>query len=140
MGQVAFMSPSVFNYYPSDYIVPGTTFNGPEFGLLTTGTAVSRINFANTIIFNGVPINAERRVTSGTSVGFTDLQAIAETDPSLNELMDVLNLRMMHGTMSVQMRNTILNAVLTVPASNPLLRVKRAVYLVATSSQYQIQR
>jgi uncharacterized protein (DUF1800 family) len=140
MGQVAFMSPSVFNYYPADYIVPGTTFNGPEFGLLTTGTAVSRINFANTIVFDGVPVNFERRVTSGTSIGFTDLQAIAETDPSLNELMDVLNLRMMHGTMSAEMRNTILSAVLTVPPSNPLLRPKRAVYLVATSSQYQIQR
>jgi hypothetical protein len=28
----------------------------------------------------------------------------------------------------------------TVPAFNSLLRAKRAVYLVATSSQYQVQR
>ncbi|HEX6127147.1 MAG TPA: DUF1800 family protein [Pyrinomonadaceae bacterium] len=140
MGQTAFMSPSVFNFYPPDYIVPGTTFNGPEFGLLTTGTSVSRINFANTLIFNGVNLNTERRVTSGTSISVADIQALAESDPTGNDMMDVLNLRMMHGTMSPQMRSTILNAVLTVPASNPLLRAKRAVYLVATSSQYQIQR
>ena len=140
LGQVVFMSPSVFNFYPPDYIVPGTSFNGPEYALYTTGTAVSRINFVNTLVFNGIPINEERRVTAGTSLGFADLEAIAAADPSGNDLMNVLNIRMMHGTMSQQMRSTILNAILTVPASNPLLRVKRAVYLVATSSQYQVQR
>ena len=140
MGQTVFMSPSVFNFYPPDYIVPGTTFNGPEFGLLTTGTAVSRINFVNALIFKGIAVNVDRRVTAGTSVSLEDLRAIAEADPTGNDLIDVLNLRMMHNAMSPQMRATILNAVLTVPASNPLLRAKRAVYLVATSSQYQIQR
>ena len=140
MGQVAFMSPSVFNYYPPDYVVPGTSINGPEYALFTTGTAVSRINFINALVFNGVPVNPERRVTAGTSLGFADLEAIAAADPTGNDLMNVLNIRMMHGAMSQQMRSTILNAILTVPASNPLLRVKRAVYLVATSSQYQVQR
>jgi uncharacterized protein (DUF1800 family) len=140
MGQVAFMSPSVFNFYPPDYIVPGTSFNGPEYALYTTGTAVSRINFVNALVFEGVPLNTERRVTAGTSIGLTDLQAIIAADPSGNDLMDVLNIRMMHGTMTPQMRATILNAVLTVPEANPLLRAKRAVYLVATSSQYQVQR
>ena len=140
MGQVAFMPPSVFNFYPPDYIVPGTSFNGPEYALYTTGTAVSRINFVNTLVFDGVPLNTERRVTAGTSLGFADLQSIVAADPSGNNMMDVLNIRMMHGTMSPQMRATILNAVLAVPASDPLLRVKRAVYLVATSSQYQVQR
>ena len=140
MGQVAFMAPSVFNYYPPEYIVPGTTFNGPEFNLFTTGTSISRLNFVNALVFNGVPLNAERRVTTGTSLGFDDLQSIIAADPTGNDMMDVLNIRMMHGTMSPQMRATILNAVLTVPASDPLLRAKRAVYLIATSSQYQVQR
>ena len=140
MSQIAFVAPSVFNFYPPDYIVPGRSFNGPEFAIYTTGTAISRINFLNTLIFNGIPLNAERRVTAGTSLGFADLQAIAAADPTGNDLMDVLNARMMHGTMLPQMRSTILNAVLTVPESNPLLRAKRAVYLVATSSQYQVQR
>jgi len=140
MGQVVFMSPSVFNYYPPEYIVPGTTFNGPEFSLFTMGTSISRINFVNTLVFNGVPLNTERRVTAGTSLGFADLQAVAEADPSCNQLMDVLNIRMMHRSMTPEMYLTILNAVRTVPESNPLLRVKRAVYLIATSSQYQVQR
>ena len=68
------------------------------------------------------------------------MQAFAEADRVGNRLMDTLNLKMMHGTMTAQMRGTIQNAVLTVPASNPLLRAQRAVYLVVTSSQYQVQR
>jgi len=115
MGQIPFMSPTVFNFYPPGYIVPGTSFNGPEFSLFTTGTAMSRINFVNTLVFNGIPINEERRVTLGTSISVADIQALAEADPSGNQMMDILNIRMMHGTMSQQMRSTILNAVLTVP-------------------------
>ncbi len=140
MGQVAFMSPSVFNFYPPDYIVPGTTINGPEFGLFTTGTSMARINFVNTIFFNRIEPNAERFVTVGTSTGLSELQAHAEADPSGGQLVDALNTKMMHGTMSPQMRATILGVVQSVPASDALLRAKRAAYLVASSSQYQIQR
>lgn len=140
MGQIAFMSPSVFNFYPPDYIVPGTTFNGPEFGLFTTGTSIARINFANKIFFDRIEINAERRVTAGTSIGLSELAAHASADSTGEQLMHVLNTRMMHGTMTSEMRSTILNVVQTIPASNPQLRAKRAAYLVATSSQYQVQR
>ena len=140
MGQIAFMSPTVFNFYPPDYIVPGTSLNGPEFALFTTGTAVARANFANTLIFNRINVNSNNRVTLGTSLSLAEMQAFAEADETGNTLMDALNTKMMHGTMSAQMRSTIQNVVLTIPASNPLLRAQRAIYLVATSSQYQVQR
>jgi uncharacterized protein (DUF1800 family) len=140
MGQTAFMSPTVFNFYPPDFVTPGTTFIGPEFALFTTGTSVTRINFGNTMIFNRINPSVERFVTSGTSISLEEMRALAEADPSGNQLMDILDRRMMHGKMSAQMRSTILGVVQTVPESNPLLRAQRAVYLVATSSQYQVQR
>jgi len=140
MGQTAFMAPTVFNFYPPDFVSPGTSFVGPEFGLYTTGTAVTRINFGNAIFFGRIDVNAERRVTAGTSVSLAEMASFAAADPTGNQLLDMLNLRMMHGTMSPQMRSTILGVVATVPESNPLLRAQRAVYLVATSSQYQVQR
>lgn len=140
MGQIALMPPSVFNYYPPGYIVPGASFNGPEFSLYTTGSAIARVNFVNTIVFNGIPINPEARITQGTSLSFADLAAISAGDPTGNTLMDVLNIKMMHGTMSPLMRGMILSVVLSVPDWAPQLRAKRAVYLIATSSQYQVQR
>jgi len=47
---------------------------------------------------------------------------------------------MMHGTMSDEMRSSIETAVSAVSSSNSLLRARQALYLVATSSQYQVQR
>ncbi|HEY8563411.1 MAG TPA: DUF1800 family protein [Pyrinomonadaceae bacterium] len=140
MGQVVFMAPSVFNFYPPDYVVPGTSFKGPEFALYTTGTAVTRANFANTIIFSRISVNPERRVTAGTSIDLAEMQSFAQADPSGDLLLEMLDLRMMHNIMSPQMRETIRNVIQTIPASDPLLRARRAVYLVATSSQYQVQR
>ncbi len=140
MGQIAFMSPTVFNYFPPDYIIPATTINGPEYGLYTSGTSIARANFVNQIIFNRININPAQRVSLGTSISLADLQTLTEEDETCNFLMDELNTRLMHGTMSAQMRNTIRTAILTVPPSNPLLRAQRAVYLVVTSSQYQVQR
>ncbi|MEO7672984.1 MAG: DUF1800 family protein, partial [Pyrinomonadaceae bacterium] len=45
MAQSAFYSPTVFNYYSPEYKIPGTTLLGPEFNLMTTGTAIARANF-----------------------------------------------------------------------------------------------
>ena len=134
MGQSAFLSPTVFNYYTPDYTVPGTALNGPEFGILTTGTAVARANFVNNVVFSRVTVG------TGTGIDLSEMQALATADASGNQLLDALNTKLMHGTMSAQMKNTILTAVQAVAATDPLTRARTAVYLVASSSQYQVQR
>lgn len=139
MGQNTFNSPTVFNYYSPDYTVPGTALNGPEFGIMTTGTAVARANFMNTFVFgkvNGGSTNAP----FGTSIDLSEMQSLASADSTGGQLVDALNTKLMHGTMSSQMRSTIITAVQAAASSNPLLRAQTAVYLVATSSQYQVQR
>ncbi|HEX8288784.1 MAG TPA: DUF1800 domain-containing protein [Pyrinomonadaceae bacterium] len=137
-GQNIFYSPTVFNYYPPDYVVPGPGLNGPEFATLTTGTAISRANFINTVIFNNIKPDANTSI--GTSINLSEMRFIASTDFTCNRLIDALNEKMMHGALTEQNKATILNAVRTVPRTNPLLRAKMAVYLIATSSQYQVQR
>jgi hypothetical protein len=42
--------------------------------------------------------------------------------------------------MSAQMKTTIMTAVNTVAATDTLGRVRAAIYLIATSSQFQVQR
>lgn len=138
MGQNVFNSPTVFNYYSPEYIVPGTALNGPEFGIMTTGTTIARANFINTMAFSRIA--AGGNAPTGTALNLAEMQALATSDTTGNQLMDALNQKMMHGTMSAQMRSTILTAVLAVASNNPLQRVQQAIYLVATSSQYQVQR
>ncbi|MEZ5425177.1 MAG: DUF1800 domain-containing protein [Pyrinomonadaceae bacterium] len=138
MGQNPFYPPTVFNYYPPDYIVPGTALNGPEFGLMTTGTAIARANVGTILAFANIPTS--RDVPLGSSIDLTAITQVAQNDPTCNQLMDELNRRMMHGAMSQSMRDTILTAVLAVPEAAPNFRAQTAIHLIATSSQYQVQR
>jgi hypothetical protein len=46
----------------------------------------------------------------------------------------------MHNTMSPLMRGVVAQAVSSIPATSALLRAQTAVYLVTTSSQYQVER
>lgn len=136
MGMDIFRPPSVFSYFSPGTVVPGTAgVRGPEFGSFSTSTSLRRINFVNTIVFSGIPVSAN--APSGTSLDLSPLQALSG-DPT--QLVDWLNVLMMHGSMSAPMRDSIIGAVSAVPATNTLKRARTAVYLVATSSQYQVER
>ena len=139
MQQIPFQSPTIFNYFPPDYVIPGGSLRGPEFAIMTTGTAVQRANFMNTIVFNKVNTSVPN-IPSGTSIDLSELVAASTADPTGNRLLDVINWKILHGTMSTSMRNTILPVVTAVASSNPTSRAQQALYLVATSSQFQIQR
>ena len=135
VNQDVFNPPTVFNYFPSDYLAPNTQVLGPEFGTVTTVTALRRANIANTLIFNKIPVSANS--PQGTSIDFSVLLSISNNPPALVKELDRL---LMHDTMSAQMNTSILNAVNAVPATNALLRVQTALYLVTTSSQYQVEQ
>jgi uncharacterized protein (DUF1800 family) len=139
MGQTPFRSPTVFNYFPPEYLVPGTTLNSPEFAILNTGTTVQRANFLNTMVYSRIT-GGSLNIPNGTSINFADMQAFAAADASGNQLLDALNNKMMGGSMSAAMRSSILPAVVAIPSTNPASRTQAAIYLIATSSQYQVQR
>jgi uncharacterized protein (DUF1800 family) len=138
VGQDSFRSPTVFNYYSMDYVLPGTALDGPEFNLLTTGTAIGRTNIGNTLTFSRINVSAD--APNGTSIDLNEMTQLAQNDPTGNQLMDALDRKLMHGTMPTVMRNTILTAVMAVSSATPIARAQQAIYLVVTSSQYQVQR
>jgi uncharacterized protein (DUF1800 family) len=136
MGQDVFKPASVFSYYPADFLVPGSTDqHGPEFGILSATTALKRANFVNTMVFNS--ISTSNNAPDGTSLDLAKLQALSANPESL---VTELNRTLLHGSMSSEMRAAIVTAVNAVSSSNPLLRAQQALYLVATSSQFQVQR
>jgi uncharacterized protein (DUF1800 family) len=139
LGQNVFNSPTVFNYYQPTYVVPGTTILGPEFGIYTTGTSIGRANLFATYAFNGLAISLPDR-PAGTKLNLADVQAASAADATGNQLLDLLNTRMLHGTMSAQMRSVILPAITAISSANSLQRSQTAIYLVATSPQFQVQR
>jgi len=136
MGMDVFRPPSVFSYFsPSGGVPGGGGLRGPEFGLLSTSTAPARLNFVNTMVYSR--INVSTNAPAGTSIDVSPLQALASNPEAL---VEELNQRLLHGTMTAPMRASVRDAVNTVSANDALRRVRTGVYLVLTSSQYQVQR
>ena len=148
LDQDVWNPPTVFNYYPMDYIIPNTPLAGPEFQIFSTGTALKRPNLvnqfapANSTASGGVNAiaGAASSVPCGTRIDLTRLQNLAAADTTGETLADALNRELMNGSMSSQMRQQVLNAVTAVASANTLKRARTALYIVATSPQYQVQR
>ncbi len=136
MGMDLFRPPSVFSYFSPSSGVPGTSgVRGPEFGVLSTSTALRRANFVNTMVFGTIAVGANS--PTGTSLDLAALQALASAPDQLVQRLDV---QLLHGTMSTAMRDAIVRAVTAVNPNNPLKRARTALYLVASSSQYQVEK
>ncbi|MEZ5308188.1 MAG: DUF1800 domain-containing protein [Pyrinomonadaceae bacterium] len=142
MGQFPFYANTVFNYYTPNYIVPGTSLLAPEFGIMNTGTAIQRTNM--TTIMSFVNIDPDPGATwptpVGSSIDVNDLIQLSSEDPTGNSVVDELDRRLMHSTMSPEMRQSILTAMAPIAQFDHNFKVRTALFLIASSSQYQIQR
>ena len=146
IDQPIFQPPTVFSYYQPSYEVPGTKILGPAFGILSTTTTLRRANNINTLIYTGVNVNATPTPANpdrprGTSIDIANLEAMAGNPIDVVNALDAL---LLHGTMHAQMRTSIVTAMNAINDANVTTRnqkrARAAVYLVATSSQYEIQR
>jgi uncharacterized protein (DUF1800 family) len=127
MSQSLFNSGSVFNFFPPQSLIPGTTLNGPEFAIFNTSTSLNRVNFINTFVYG--------KLSNTTTVDFTPV--INAGTPQ--QMVAWLNNLFLHGTMSSQMNSSILTAVGAVSSTDKTNQAKTAIYLVTSSSQYQVQ-
>lgn len=145
LDQQIFQPPTVFSYYQPAYEVPGTKILGPAFGILSTTTTLRRANNINTLIYNGVTVNPSPAVSPdrprGTSIDLSNLELLAGNPLDVVNALDTL---LLHGTMHPQMRTSIITALNAIIDTNLTTRhqkrARMAVYLVATSSQYDVQR
>jgi uncharacterized protein (DUF1800 family) len=135
LGEKPYTSGSVFNFFPPNYVIPGTTLNAPEFGQENTASAVLRLTLANTLVYNGV---------SGFTVDLSKTSALGMTASATGNamtdsgnLVDSLGVIFMHGQMPTQMRTNIVNHIAGL--TDPAQRVRVATYLVITSSFYKIE-
>jgi uncharacterized protein (DUF1800 family) len=140
LGMDLFNPPTVFSYYPADFGLPGTNLFGPEFGVLDTSTTYKRSNFVNTLFLantgNGIAPLAPNRPT-GTQTNYSPYQALAG-DPQ--QLVDTLEARLTHGLMSAATKTNIVQAISNISSADAPGRTRTAIYLIATSSQYQVER
>jgi uncharacterized protein (DUF1800 family) len=140
MGQKIWKPPTVFSYYPQFYAAPPASAGvlGPEFGIMNSQTSLKRANYVNQMtVWGGIEPDPNNDTPYGTSLDYSEL-AILASNPA--NLVDKLNRLLLHGTMSDELRASIVTAVNAVDASDPVGRAQQALYLVAVSSQYQVER
>jgi len=122
-------SGSVFNFFPPSYVIPSTTINAPEFGLENTASVILRLSLADSFVNNKI---------SGFTVDLSatsSLGVMAASNPG--QLVDTLAATLMHSQLPTNIRTAIVNHITTI-TNNPAMRVRVAVYLLITSSNYKV--
>ena len=132
LDQDLFDAPSVFNYYSPTYGVPGTSLLGGEFEIHTPNNAIWRANMVRSLFSQWS--NPVQNYGPGTSVDLTPFVALASTPATL---VGALDLTLTHGTMPAAMKTTLVNAV-SADTGGALQKVEDAVYLILTSSYYNV--
>jgi uncharacterized protein (DUF1800 family) len=146
-GQLLFLAPSVFNYYPSDYTLAGSAVPAPEFGIFNSAEFLTRANQVNELLYNvdkpatDAPVwGPQPYVANATGTPSPSLTAFLPDARDVNRLVDHVDKLFLHGTMRPAMRKTIVDAVDKIAPENALRRVKLAIQLTLTSIDYQIQK
>jgi uncharacterized protein (DUF1800 family) len=135
LGERPLASPSVFNFFPPNYVVPGTSTNAPEFSQENTANAILKLTLADNLVYNRIPtFTIDLSATSSLGI-IASQTGVALVDAG--NLVDALGIIFMHSQMPAQMRSEIVNHVATL--TNIPQRVRVATYLVITSSQYKVE-
>jgi len=124
----------------SKIVAGGQAVFAPPAQILNSSTIIQRQNMLDTFLFGQLqpggdpnPVGADN---TAVVLNFAPWDALA---PNPAQLVDALNQRLMHGSMSAAMRQRIIDAVTSVGTDNRQ-RVRTAIYIIASSMQYQVQR
>ena len=127
-----------------DATVPGTSILGPEFGIHTTVTAVGRANLVYPLVYERVRARTRRfRTRRARSSFLAPFEAIADNPAAM---VSLVNQYLAGGQFPAALEPTIVTAVNAVPisatptAAERTARARMAVYLMASSYDYQVQR
>ena len=137
MAQAVFSAPSVFNYYPPDYVVASVGVLSPEFGIFNSTTALSRINFAQSALYGSILVSPQLYGATGTQFDWTPFTSVA-TDS--NALLNRVNEVMFGGKLTTTTRATMKTAIDAVPITDTTGRARAALYLSIAAPEAQVVR
>jgi uncharacterized protein (DUF1800 family) len=136
IGQAALRSPTVFNYYLPDFVLPGPLAQAglyaPEFQITTATTAINVPNY----IYNSIYTSA----TPSMVQPVLDLSSLAAS-PTPAAMVATLNLLLTGGTMTTTAQQTVISALNALPSgTTALAKAQYALYLVSTTSSAAVQQ
>ncbi len=140
LAQAALRSPTVFNFYHSDYVLPGDLARAglvvPEFEITDDNYAINVPNFLRTFVNATVPTTPPGPYT--ITLKTTAEQAMITTPAAL---LDHLSLVLTANALPAATRTRITNALAALPANTSALdRTNTAILLVLTSPASAVQK
>ena len=150
-NQAPLKSPSVFNFFQPGYMQPGeiaaSGLFSPEFQITSEVSVISFTNAIHKIIQKGIGTLEDVTVKLNFDPSVALLERV-QNGTTVNEaaLIDSLNVLLLGGQMSDGMAMSIRNAFATLPADFGSLReqqsarVRMAVYIIATSPEFSVQK
>ena len=144
LQQHLFRPPSVFNFYPPDFPVAGTTLRGPAFGIQNANSGMQRLNFLTYLLFwNGSAPDSTVPGATGTRINTTAFEPDAgQSDVLVGRLAALC----CGARLSPAARAEVVRAVETIAADaqrNPGWardRVLQAAYLLWASPAHQVHQ
>ncbi len=143
LGQNPYFSPTVFNYFPPDATIPGTSTLAPEFAIHTTNSAVARSNLVYTLVYQPYAPDPTIPNAVGTRLDLSQFAALA-TNPAamVTRYSEVLT----GGQLDPAAQAIVVNAVnqvaisATPTAAQLMARAQMGAYLILSSFHFQVQR
>ncbi|MET3666097.1 DUF1800 domain-containing protein [Caulobacter sp. 1776] len=145
MGQAPFRAPSVFNFYPYEFPLPqGAGLVSPVSKLMTTSTMIARHNFLYDWTVGGDATRGEFKPTLGALGTVPDWASWEANGTNDGKTIDRINLVMLNGTMTPAQRQAIATAMAAIKNTDPALQARKraqtALYIVASSPLFQVDR
>ena len=124
MGQNLFEAASVFSYFSPQFRLPAGP-PAPEFQIHTTQTAATRANAVNTALYG--------KLDSTTTLNLAPFQQYGN---NVSSLVDYISYVFLHHSMSAELQQAA--AAAASAQTSAAARVQAALYVVLTSSEYQV--
>ena len=143
LGQNPYFSPTVFNYFPPDAAIPGTSTLAPEFAIHTTNSAVARSNLVYTLVYQPYAPDPTIPNAVGTRLDLSQFAALAANPAAMvTRYSEVLT----GGQLDPAAQAIVVNAVNQVAISATptpaqlMARAQMGAYLILSSFHFQVQR
>jgi hypothetical protein len=133
LGEPHHQPPSVFSYFSPNNTLNNSSLLAPEFQLENTNSIFLMALHAQDIIDNHWYWTPANEISLNLSASSSLGQIAASQGPG--SLVDLLNALLLHGTMTAQMKSTIVTAI---TGLDPATMTRNAVYLIVTSPEYRI--
>ena len=148
LAQPIFRAPSVFNYYPPDYPLSGsTTLLSPASKLMTTTNVLRFHNFVYNWTITGDQARGEFTTNpglAGWTGSKTEWAAWEAFGTDTDGMIARINLVLMANTMTDAQKTALRNAAAAITNADPLLQARRRaqmlLYIVGTSPHFLVER